>query len=79
MPSLVRAVSEEQEALFCLRCFHALIHGMSPQELRERTSLGAPSAVWRVILSVVPLARLAYNASRAILPRGALFWILTPN
>ena len=34
--TLVHSVSEGREALFCMRCFHALIHGMSPAQLRER-------------------------------------------
>ena len=33
---LVDARSDGHNKLYCMRCFHALLHGMSPDQLRER-------------------------------------------
>ncbi len=33
---LVHTHTEGQGRPYCLRCFHALLHGLSPAQLRER-------------------------------------------
>lgn len=33
---LVHTETDAQQKSYCMRCFHALLHGMSPDQLRER-------------------------------------------
>jgi hypothetical protein len=33
---LVHTESEGVQKSYCMRCFHALLHGMSPAQLKER-------------------------------------------
>ena len=33
---LVNTQHEDNASLFCMRCFHGLIHGMQPEQLREK-------------------------------------------
>ena len=41
---LIKALYEGSEKLFCMRCFHPLMHGMSPEELkRHHAQTGRPA------------------------------------
>jgi hypothetical protein len=33
---LVHTETDSQQKSYCMRCFHALLHGMSPEQLKER-------------------------------------------